>query len=50
MGREIRRVPRGFEHPLDDDGEFIAGGHLEPLYYADPSTLISYQVYENVSE
>ena len=50
MGREIRRVPPGFEHPMDEDGELIAGGHLEPLYYADPSTLTSYQVYENVSE
>jgi len=50
MGREIRRVPSGFEHPVDEDGEFIAGGHLEPLYYADPATLTSYQVYENVSE
>ena len=50
MGREIRRVPPGFEHPVDEDGEFIAGGHLEPLYYADPATLTSYQVYENVSE
>jgi hypothetical protein len=35
---------------VDEDGEFIAGGHLEPLYYADPASLTSYQVYENVSE
>ena len=50
MGREVRRVPPGFKHPVDEDGEFIAGGHLELLYYADPATLTSYQVYENVSE
>lgn len=50
MGKEIRRVPPGFEHPVDEDGEFIAGGHLELLYYADPASLTSYQVYENVSE
>jgi hypothetical protein len=50
VSREIRRVPPGFKHPVDEDGEFIAGGHLEPLYYADPATLTSYQVYENVSE
>lgn len=28
----------------------MVGGHLEPLYYADPASLTSYQVYENVSE
>jgi hypothetical protein len=50
VGREVRRVPSGFKHPVDEDGEFIAGGHLELLYYADPATLTSYQVYENVSE
>lgn len=50
MGREIRRVPPDFEHPVDEDGELIADGHLEPLYYADPASLTSYQVYENVSE
>ena len=50
MGREILRVPPGFEHPSDDHGDFIAGAHLEILYYADPVTLTSYQVYENVSE
>jgi hypothetical protein len=50
MGREIRRVPPGFEHPVDENGDFIAGAHHEPLYCVDPASLTSYQVYENVSE
>ncbi|MGO8535877.1 hypothetical protein ACC756_36930 [Rhizobium ruizarguesonis] len=50
MGTQIVRVPPGFRHPVDEEGEVMAGGHLEPLYYADPASLSSYQVYENVSD
>lgn len=50
MGSEIVRVPPEFQHPVDGDGEFIAGGHLEPLYYIDPALRTAFQVYENVSD
>ncbi len=50
MGREVVRVPRGFEHPVDGDGEYIAGGHFELLYDADPASHTAFQLYENVSE
>lgn len=50
MGIEIVRVPPGFEHPTDSDGEFIAGAHHEQLYYLDDSIKSGYQIYENVTE
>ncbi|MDQ0025314.1 hypothetical protein J2X90_003131 [Variovorax paradoxus] len=50
MSREILRVPVGFQHPKDDEGEYIAGGHRKPLRYTDEALKTAYQVYENVSE
>ncbi|OOG42579.1 hypothetical protein B0E51_03695 [Rhodanobacter sp. C05] len=50
MGKVIVRVSPEFKHPVDADCEFIAGGHLEPLYYMDSALRTAYQVYENVSE
>lgn len=35
---------------MDDEGEYIAGAHLEPLWYTDKALKTAYQVYENVSE
>ena len=50
MGREIRRVPKDFEHPRDEEGELIPGAHLEPLWYASEDDKSCFQIYENVSE
>ncbi|MGU3401500.1 hypothetical protein ACLBWS_17500 [Brucellaceae bacterium D45D] len=50
MGKEIVRVPPDFKHPIDEEGEFIAGAHHELLYHAGPASCTSYQIYENVSE
>jgi hypothetical protein len=50
MGTEIRRVPPGFQHPLDGEGGHIPGAHCEPLYRAGESQCTCYQLYENVSE
>ena len=50
MGREILRVPLGFQHPKDNEGEYIAGAHLEQLWYTDDTLKTAYQVYENISE
>jgi hypothetical protein len=50
MGREIVRVPPGFKHPTDKDGDYIVGAHHEVLYYTDSSLRTAYQLYENVSE
>ncbi len=50
MGREILRVPLGFQHPKDNEGEYIAGAHLEQLWYTDETLKTAYQVYENISE
>ena len=32
MGTVITRVPPGFQHPLDEEGDHIAGAHYEPLH------------------
>ena len=50
MGVEIVRVPVGFMHPTDDNGDAIAGAHHEPLYDLDESSKTGYQLYENVTE
>src|SRR5690349_17132771 len=50
MGREVVRVPPGFEHPLDEYGDHIVGSHHEVLYKADPASRTAFQIYENVSE
>ena len=50
MGVEIIKVPKGWKHPHDDDGEPVPGGHLELLYEIDDGEKSCYQLYENVSE
>lgn len=50
MGVQLVRVPPGWQHPVDGDGEIIVGAHHEPLYYMDPDALTAFQLYENVSE
>ena len=50
MGVQLVRVPPGWRHPVDEDGEFIVGAHHEPLYYMDSNLRTAFQLYENVSE
>jgi hypothetical protein len=50
MGRRIERVPVGFQHPADDDGEPIPGAHLELLWDLPAEQRPCFQVYEDVSE
>jgi len=50
MGREVVRIPLGFEHPLDEEGDYIPGSHYELLYDSDPASRTAFQIYENVSE
>ena len=50
MGSEIRHVPPGFQHPLDDEGYEIPGAHLEPLWRAGEASCTAFQLYENVTE
>lgn len=50
MGRRIVKVPPGFEHPKDSDGEFEPGAHFELLYLLPPERLSCFQVYEDVSD
>ena len=50
MGTEIIRVSPGFQHPLNEEGDHIAGAHYEPLYHAGESRCTCYQLYENVTE
>ena len=50
MGRRIERVPVGFKHPADDDGEPIPGAHLELLWDLPADQRPCFQVYEDVSE
>ena len=50
MGTDIRRVPPGFQHPLDEEGDHSPGAHYEPLHLAGESQCTCYQLYENVSE
>jgi hypothetical protein len=50
MGRRLVRVPRGYEHPTDREGDAIPGGHLEALYALTDAEKPCYQVYEDVTE
>lgn len=47
MGREIRRVPKNWEHPKDLNGKFKPILDM-PAWLPDEA--ICYQIYENVSE
>jgi len=50
MGRQIVRVPPEFKHPVDKEGEPIAGAHHEALYYIPDEQKTAFQIYENVTE
>ena len=50
MGSEIRRVPANFKHPVDEEGYYVAGAHLEALYHAGQRKCTHFQLYENVSD
>lgn len=50
MGKEIVRVPPGFQHPSDAEGFPKPGAHLEHLYYMSETEKTCYQIYENVTE
>jgi hypothetical protein len=50
MGTEIVRVPPGFEHPKDRDGDYIPGMHYAVLHGMPDQALSGFQIYENVTE
>lgn len=50
MGRRIERVPVGFQHPADDNGEPIPGAHLELLWELPADQRPCFLVYEDISE
>jgi len=50
VGRRLVRVPRGFEHPVDREGEAIPGMHLAVLHGLTDAEKPCYQVYEDVTE
>ena len=50
MGIQIVRVPLGYQHPIDSDGEYIDGAHLEPLWHMSAEQKSCFQIYQNVSE
>ncbi|MBX5143960.1 hypothetical protein [Rhizobium lentis] len=50
MGVEIVRVPADWDHPVDEEGELLEGGHHEPLYRMDDGRKTAFQLYENVSD
>jgi hypothetical protein len=50
MGREIVRVPLGFRHPTNANGEPVPSAHLAVLYGTDARDRTAFQIYENVTE
>ena len=50
MGVQIVNVPSNWQHPTDEQGDYIPGGHFEPLHYMDSVARSACQLYENVSE
>ena len=50
MGVKIVRVPPDWQHPVDEDGALVVGGHHEPLYNLDDAAKTAFQLYENTSE
>lgn len=47
MGREIRRIPKNWEHPKDAKGKYEPLSDM-PQWNSEEATC--YQIYENVSE
>ena len=50
MGVQIVRVPPDYKHPVDSNGDYIDGAHLEPLWYMTAEQKPCFQIYQNVSE
>jgi hypothetical protein len=50
MGREIVRVPPGFRHPRNANGDPVPAAHLAVLNGTDTHDRTAYQIYENVTE
>ncbi len=50
MGRRVIPVPPEFQHPTDEAGEPVPGGHLELLWDLPAERLTCLQIYEDVSE
>ena len=50
MGMQIVRVPPDYKHPVDANGDYIDGAHLEPLWYMAAEQKTCFQIYQNVSE
>jgi hypothetical protein len=50
MGIQIVRVPRDYKHPVDANGDYIDGAHLEPLWNMTADQKSCFQIYQNVSE
>ena len=50
MGIQIVRVPPEYNHPVDANGDYIDGAHLEPLWYMTVEQKTCFQIYQNVSE
>ena len=49
MGREVRRVPKNWQHPKDEDGEFVPLFREDmPLWPEREAT--HFMMYENTSE
>jgi hypothetical protein len=43
-------VPPDYQHPVDTNGEYIDGAHLEPLWNLSEEDKSNFQIYQNVSE
>lgn len=50
MGIQIVRVPPGYQHPTDSDGEYIDGAHLLPLWTMSVEQKSCYQICQSVSD
>ena len=49
MGREVVRVPPGFEHPKDENGHYIEAANWEILDQVPDEECTHYVIYENTS-
>ena len=50
MGIQIVRVPPDYQHPVNANGEYVDGAHLEPLWHMPEQQKSCFQIYQNVSE